>query len=224
MFKRIRKEAKISYAQSGEDLIVDFLLRQIHIDKPTYIDLGAHHPIYLSNTYFFYERGAHGVCVEPDPSLCSYIKRIRKKDICLNVGVGVDDATAAKFYVMTTKTLNTFSKTEAERYQSYGTQKIENVLDISLMKLEHIIDQNFVRPPNFVSLDVEGLDFEILKTFNFDRHRPEVLCIETITYTENKTEKKLQDLIEFVKSRGYLVYADTYINTIFVDKTTWLNR
>lgn len=48
------------------------------------------------------------------------------------------DAAAADFYVMTTRTLNTFSRSEAERYQSYGNQKIEEVL--SLLQLSASIE------------------------------------------------------------------------------------
>jgi len=222
--KRLRRDARISYAQCGEDLIVDFALRELSIAKPSYLDLGAHHPSYLSNTYLFYERGCHGVCVEPDPTLHSYIERVRKRDVCLNVGVGVSDAVSANFYVMTTKTLNTFSKREAERYESYGTQKIETILQIPLLRVEQLIEKNFTKTPCFVSLDIEGLDFEIIKTFNFSRHRPEIFCIETITYTEDGTEEKVEELIEFMKARDYFVYADTYINTIFVDRAAWRQR
>lgn len=224
MFKRLRKEAKISYSQCGEDLIVDFVLQQMKIARPTYLDIGAHHPVYLSNTFLFYERGCTGVCVEPDPALHSRIAKARKRDVCLNVGVGVGAIASAKFYVMTSRTLNTFSRLEAERYESYGTQHIESILDIPLVQVEKIIHDNFPAGLNFVSLDVEGLDYEILKTFDLSRHRPEVFCIETITYTEDKTERKVGEIVEYMKNSGYMVYADTYINTIFVNKAAWERR
>ena len=62
---------------------------------------------------------------------------------------------------------------------------------------------------------------QILQDFNFKKFRPEVFCIETLTYTENNTETKLYALIEYMKAQDYFVYADTYINTIFVDKEKW---
>jgi len=131
---------------------------------------------------------------------------------------------ARDFYVMTERTLNTFSVEEAKRYESYGKTKIEKVLKINVLNVNDVMREYFHPKPNFVSLDVEGLELEILKSFNFKNYRPEVFCIETITYTEDKSEKKLNEIINFMCSKGYFVYADTYINTIFVEKKAWADR
>lgn len=224
MFRWLRKEAKISYSQCGEDLIVDFLLQAMRIRKPTYLDIGAHHPTYISNTFLFYEKGCSGVCIEPDPTLMRHIKKVRKNDICLNVGVGVGAEEKAKFYLLTSRTLNTFSLEEATRYQTYGGQKIEEVIDVPLVPINKVISDYFSPCPNFVSLDVEGMDYEIIKSFDFSKYRPEVFCIETLTYTEDKTERKIVEIIDYMKSRDYVPFADTYINTIFVDSSAWSRR
>jgi FkbM family methyltransferase len=217
-------EYKMSYAASGEDMIADFVFRGLNIQSPTYLDVGAHHPTYLSNTYFFYQKGSRGVCVEPDPTLFPAIASARAGDVCLNVGVGVGAEDEADFYVMTTRTLNTFSREEAERYQSYGNQRIEEVIRMPLVPINEIIGRRFAACPNFVSLDVEGLDLDIIRSFDFDRFRPEVFCVETITYTEDKTETKITEIIDHMISKGYFPYGDTYVNTIFVAREAWLNR
>lgn len=224
MIRLLNKDARISYSQSGEDLIVDFIFRTLSIDQPTYLDIGAHHPSYINNTYFFYKKGGRGVCVEPDPILFTKIKNSRKRDQSINIGIGVDSQEKANFYILSSKTLNTFSQKEAERYQAFGNQKIEKVINIPLLPINEVIQKYFKKCPNFVSLDVEGLDFEIIKTFNFNENRPEVFCIETLTYTENKTEEKRWDIINFMISNGYMVYADTFINTIFVNSDSWRSR
>lgn len=218
------KFSKSSYAQCGEDMIADFILTNLKINLPYYLDIGAHHPSYLSNTYFFYKKGATGVCIEPDPDLFAEIRKKRKRDLCINAGVGVTSATEADFYVMSSKTLNTFSKDEAERYQSYGRQKIEKVYQVPLLPIGEILEKHLLKVPNFVSLDVEGLDYEIIQAFNLRQWRPEVFCIETITYTEDNSEEKENDIICHMLNNEYMVYADTYINTIFVDRKKWRNR
>ncbi|MBA4389464.1 MAG: FkbM family methyltransferase [Syntrophus sp. (in: bacteria)] len=223
-YVRPNSDGKTSYAQSGEDLIADFILTNLRINNPNYLDIGAHHPSYLSNTYFFYKKGSVGVCIEPDPELYAEIRKKRKNDLCINAGIGVNAASEADFYLMSTRTLNTFSKTEAERYQSYGRQTIEKVVKIPLMMINDILDNFIDKKLNFVSLDVEGLDYEIIKAFDFDKQRPEVFCIETITYTEDNSEEKEYPIIEYMLENSYMVYADTYINTIFVDKQKWKNR
>lgn len=218
-------EAWHSYSQCGEDLIVNFIFENyLHIQKPSYLDIGAHHPTLFSNTYFFYLKNCQGVCVEADPILCEKIKKKRGKDNCLNLGIGLDKKSKADFYIMSSKTLNTFSKSEAERYQSFNDQTIEKIIQIPMLPINEVIDSNFDACPHFISLDVEGLDEKILNTFDFSKYRPQVFCIETLTYTQDKSERKIYEINDIMLQNGYFVYADTYINTIFVDTKAWDNR
>jgi FkbM family methyltransferase len=223
-FLRQEDDYKISYSQAGEDLIVAFVFAALKLSSWTYLDVGAHHPTEMSNTYLFYSKGHRGVCVEPDPALFAEIKRVRAEDVCLNVGVGTGEETAADFFIMTSKSLNTFSKTVAERYRTHGQQDIERVIRLPLVSINTLAEQYFESHPNFVSLDIEGLDFEVLRTFDFERFRPEVFCIETLTYTTDKTERKIIEIMELMTSKGYFSYADTFINTIFVKRDSWAAR
>jgi FkbM family methyltransferase len=223
LLKRAFKISKsVSYSQCGEDLIVSFLLGLLKISKPTYLDIGAFHPKYLSNTYIFYKRGCSGVCVEPDPVLFNKFKKKRKHDTCLNIGVGAQSIGEVDFFMMSTPTLNTFSMEEAERYQSYGTQKIKKILPIEIVSINAILENHFDTVPDFISLDVEGFDLKIIDAIDYNRFKPAVFCIETLSYTEDRTEEKQVPIIDLMHQHGYLTYADTYINTIFVEKGAWL--
>lgn len=215
---------KTSFSQCGEDLIIQHICMWLRIDQPAYLDIGAHHPSYLSNTYLLYLQGSCGVCVEPDPSLCEEFRKMRKRDVCVNAGVGEGTADCADFYIMSCRTLNTFSREEAERYAGYGDKRIEKVVSIPLVSIESLLSRHFARAPHLVSLDVEGLDLQILRGWDFDKYRPEIFCIETLTYTENNSERKLTEIIEYMTSHGYFVYADTYVNTIFVSREAWARR
>ena len=93
-----------------------------------------------------------------------------------------------------------------------------------MLNINNVINQHLAPYPNFVSLDVEGMDLAILESFDFKKIRTEVFCIETLTYTENKTEEKITSIMDFMQEKGYFVYADTYINSIFVNKLSWKNR
>ncbi len=219
-----RGDGTLSFAQCGEDIIVDFVLKSIGITKPTYLDIGAHHPTHLSNTYYFYTKGNRGVCVEPDPILCEGIQQKRKGDVCLNVGVSAYDATSLPFYVMSARSLSTFSKEDAERYANYGQQKIEQMLSIDCLSINTILKQYFPRNLDYVSVDIEGKDLEILEAFDFSIQRPSVFCLETLTYTEDKSEQKITSIIDYMVGQGYMIYADTYINTVFVDRKRWEQR
>ncbi|MES2592731.1 MAG: FkbM family methyltransferase [Bacteroidota bacterium] len=218
------EKPKLSYSQCGEDLIIDFIFEQFKLPKISYLDIGAHHPTYINNTALFYKKGSVGVCIEPDPFLFKRIKKVRDRDVCLNVGIGVGKEREADFYIMSIPTLNTFSKEEAERYASYGDKRIARVIKMPIVPVNEIIQKHFNSSPDFISLDVEGLDFSILQSFDFERYRPKVWCIETLTYSENKTEEKIKETIDFMLSKNYFVYADTFINTIFVDNEAWTKR
>lgn len=223
-FRRDHLEnTKVSYAQCGEDLIMQYLFMTIGINKIIYLDVGAYHPTYMSNTYLFYVNGGHGVCIEPDPSLFRQFQAKRPRDRHLNCGVGITGG-AADFFVMSNTTLNTFSKEEAERYESHGNQRIEKIVRTELKTISEIIDRYVEKCPNLISLDTEGMDFLILQDFDFKKYRPEVFCVETLTYAEDKSERKLKEIVELMREHDYFPYADTYINTIFVDNTAWNNR
>jgi FkbM family methyltransferase len=217
------ENAKASYSQCGEDLIMQLLFKVLGIDKVIYLDVGAHHPTYLSNTYLFYKNGGRGVCIEPDPSLFEEFGKKRPHDVHLNCGVGTS-AGEVDFFMMSTSTLNTFSKEEVKRYLSYGKQRIIKTVKIELRLIDEILEKYFKKCPNLVSLDIEGMDYPILESFNFGKYKPEVFCLETLSYNEDKSERKLTEIINLMHQNGYLTYADTYINTIFVDKAAWDNR
>lgn len=217
----LKKYTNVSYAQSGEDRIISFIFDWIQLKSPTYLDIGAHHSSWLSNTYLFYKNGSSGVCVEPDPVLFSEIKKIRKRDVCLNVGISCDSQDVADFYVMTSRSLNTFSKEDALRCQetqNFGKQKIEKVIQVPLWTVNDVMNEHLPSGVNLVSVDVEGLDFEIVKSFDFKKYQPEVFCVETLRYVEDGTLQKNYELIQFMEDENYSVYGETYINTIFVSK------
>ena len=213
---------KISYAQCGEDIIIGGLFNALGIQNPTYLDLGAHHPMYLSNTYYFYLKRCYGVCVEPDPGFFKVFQQKRPRDICLNVGVGTTSVDQAEFFVMSEATLNTFSEYDARRIDAKTSYQILRSIPIPLVAINAIIEQHFPSHPNFVSIDVEGLDLEILKSFDFGRWQPEIFCIETAVFSDKRTETtKILEIAQFMEQQGYFAYADTYVNTIFVSKSVW---
>ena len=165
-----------SYSQCGEDLIVNYIFNTMKIAHPTYLDIGAHHPCFLSNTYLFYRQGSRGVSIEPDPFLFSKIKRARGRDVNLNIGLASQHG-SLKLHVFSSRTLNTFSEDEAKRYIQEGHEQIASH-EIEVLTFEEVIKQHFDHTPDFVSLDVEGMDMEILQSIDFSRNQPTVFCIE----------------------------------------------
>jgi FkbM family methyltransferase len=209
-----------SFAQQGEDLIVDNLLEVIGVKTRTYLDVGAYDPVLHSNTYLMYSRGGHGVLVEPNPAMTSRLERVRPRDRTLNVGIGLRrERYTADYYIIggpSKGLLNTFSKEDAELAQqkSGGTQFIERVIPMPLENINTIMEQQLGGAPNFLSIDTEGMDLDILKTMDFERYRPDVVCVETLQLTTDHVE---MDIVRFMESKRYSVRGATFVNTIFVD-------
>lgn len=218
MLENCNKYYKESFSQMGEDIIINhFLTYVLEIEKPYYLDIGANHPWQLSNTAFFYKNcGSKGVLVEPNPALYEKIKNDRKRDTVLNVGIGVNESESIPFYIMSYDTLSTFDYSSVEMMERKNFAELVQTIEIPLVPVMAIIEKYCEQAPNIVSLDVEGIDFDILKTFDFEKIKPEVFIIETAEL--GKFEKN-QEIIDYMKSKGYLVIADTFINTIFMDES-----
>lgn len=215
------KYGKISFSQSGEDLIIDFLFNAIGITYPTYIDIGAHHPFYLNNTAIFYQRGCRGINVEPDPNLFPLFEKYRNFDKNLNVGIS-DKTGLLDFYIINVPTLNTFSKSEAESYSLQGNYFITEVKQINVVTFNNILDQYFDRrAPDLLTIDAEGVDELILKSINFENNPPIIICIETISFSSAGLGIKNEKIIHYITGKGYLLYADTNINSIFILREKW---
>lgn len=206
-------------------MVVRYLFRGIgKKDKITYLDLGTNIPDFGNNTYWFYQRSNTGVCVEADPTLIKAIKQVRPKDKIINAGVAVSSDKEADFYIFNDPAISTFDKEEAERRTSSGQNKITKVAKVALVNINDLISQNFETYPDFISIDIEGLDLEVLKSLDFERFPIPVLCVETCMYSETHVRPKDQSVITLLNSKGYEVYADTYINTIFVNKSWFYNQ
>ena len=206
-----------SYSQAGEDMVVDFLLQGVGI-QPLYLELGTNHPKAGNNTYKFYRRGCRGLLVEADPSLIQAIKKARRRDTVLNVGVGVDDSSSKRFYIFDCSGINTFDEKEAMDRDQCSSTKIKAVIDIPMMSVNKIISKYLSRTPDFLSIDIEGLDLAVLKTLDFELYPIPVICAETCLYSETHIKGKDSEIERFLTTKGYFVYADTYVNTIFVNK------
>ncbi len=221
---RIHAGGHTSYSQSGEDLIVKYIFDAMGLKNPTYIDIGANDPWRLSNTALFYQSGSRGINIEPNPNLFEKIVQTRTKDINLNIGVS-DVEDELDFYVVSVPSLSTFSKKEADRYVREHGYHIETVMRIRVETLPNLISlHSRGRCPDFLSLDVEGLELRILQSINYDSSFPIVICVETISFSETGQGTKNDAITKFLESKGYMVYADTYINTIFVSKDIWLRQ
>lgn len=212
-----------SYSQAGEDAILRFLFSEKRVKPILYLDVGTNSPVWGNNTYLFYRDGGSGVCVEPNKELVSEIKRSRPRDAVLNVGVATGDLTEADFYLFECTAISTFDKAEAEKRAASGAYRITEIVKTPLISINTILRDNFSRCPDLLSIDIEGMDLPVLKTLDWNQHPIPVVCVETCRYSESHIREKDNAIGEYMRSRGYEVFADSYINTIFVN-SDWFSK
>lgn len=203
-----------TYAQHGDDLVVLNIFNNLGIQKWSYIDVGANHPYRISNTALLYERGYRGVNVEANPNLISLFDKYRPEDININVGVGASEGVLPFYMIDEYSGRNTFSKEAAEAFvEQYPEFKIREVKNIKIMTIEQIVDKycdgHF---PDFMSIDVEGLDYDILSGINFSISGPKVIDVE-VESSLGEASDRVKDLLE---KRGYFAYIRVGANVIFV--------
>ena len=211
---------KESYAQSGEDLIVKYIFTARGIEKPSYLDIGANHPLYLNNTYIFYKSGSRGVNIEPNQKMIDRFNNQRPEDKNLTYGVSSIEGELT-YYILETPELNTFSKEHMEHMLTQGHQLLATS-GIPVKKIDSIIENNFSECQDVIFIDVEGMDYELIASINFNKYQPKVFCVETTIYDRRGNTEKDERITDLLTSKGYMLYADTNINSIYVLKNFWI--
>jgi len=204
-----------SYSQCGEDIIIEFIFKNLlKIRNPTFMDIGANHPKKFNNTYIFYRSGSRGINIDPNIDSIKLFKKYRSKDINLNLGIG-KEKTVKTLYIFENSMLNTFDENTAKIQGGIISKK-----EIVICHISEIVNKYFnFNFPDFLTLDAEGMDLEILQSINFNNSNfniPKLICVETIQKTGNSTWVKDFELIDFVKQMGYIHHSDTFINSIFI--------
>lgn len=228
LFQQIRDEQsfypKLSFSQSGEDSIVAYILSYLNIplELVSYLDLGANHAKELSNSYFFYKRGARGVLVEANPELMDELRRERKGDVILNKAIALDTKQAeVEFYSLNGDGLSTISYESALAACKVNPNIfIKETYKIPTISVEEVLNLYFSeQDPILLSIDLEGIEVDILKQIDFEKHRPIIIIIEDIPYSPQlMVDGKENKALDFLQDKGYTEYAFTGINAIYLDK------
>ncbi|MEI6553260.1 MAG: FkbM family methyltransferase [bacterium] len=205
-----------SYSQSGEDLILNNFFK--YKNTGVYIDIGANDPKKFNNTYFFYKKGWQGINIEPNIKKIALLNKYRRKDLNLNLGAGSERG-VMNFYNFKPDTLSTFSEEIAKEYQSMG-HTLKQIEKINVLPLKTILEKHLGnRKIDFLTIDTEGHDLDILKSNDWTKYRPTYIIVETLEYKSDDSAKKIDDVFsEYLTSIDYAKAIDTYINTIYYDK------
>ena len=209
---------RLSFSEQGEDIVLYHALHDVlKIDRPTYMDVGAAHPVRSNNTYLLYGTGASGVLIEPNPLYVEMLRRRRRQDTVVAAGIGVTDETAADYYeIKENPLLNTFSPEQVARLQQGKTESVvARVTKMPLININRAIADSLGKAPDLLSTDIEGLDYAIIRTLDLTRFRPGVICCEGVSVDRSGNPS---EIATYLAGQEYILRGGSMVNSIFVDR------
>ena len=209
------RQMRISFAESGEDLIVYDLLKNIPSrQRGVYVDAGAFDPVLMSNTHLLFMLGWRGVNIDASPLNIEKFQRVRPQDT--NVCAGLSN-TECEFLFLEYPggTGSRLVSLGAEDERSLCGDKPIRSTRINSRRLSDILQSALGSNPqiDFLSVDCEGFDWEVISTLDFSIHRPKVVCVESIW--EDGGANRFYD---FFQGQNYALHANLPSNAIFVDR------
>lgn len=208
----LSRHARASFAQEGEDLLVDRIL-----GAPAcgcYVDVGAHHPFRFSNTALFYMRGWSGLNIDAAPGSMGKFARWRRRDRNLEIGVARRRG-VAEFFVFSEPALSTFDAAIARLRVQEGSELVRRVV-VPCAPLSEILHEHCPsKVIDFLSVDVEGHDLEVLQSNDWKRFRARVCIVEVLSTPFEELDQ--HPVVQFLSGLGYQLVSRLHNSTVFCD-------
>lgn len=201
---------ELSYSQNLEDYHLS--LAFAGQTTGTYIDVGAGHPIADNVSFWFYERGWQGVVVEPQAELAALYQRLRPRDIAVRALVG-RQCGEIDFHVV--DRLHGFSTTRedvAQAAQAFGVNY--QTVRMSVVTLAKLCESHDLGSIDFLKIDVEGAERDVLFGGDWERFRPKVVVAEAVA--PMTSEPSWQDWEPFLIAQGYRFVLFDTLNRFYV--------
>ncbi len=210
-----------TYSQYGEDIFLTELLPE---SRGVYVDVGAFHPKYGSNTYQLWRRGWRGINIDVDSYKLQLFDRFRPGDI--NVRAAVSNQNGERvFYSQAGGSYGSMSSLEpafaADRGSRLGRELIEQ--KVSVYTLNEILTTYLTLANRFqsiaidlLSMDVEGHEMAVLQGLDLDRYRPRVICVEI--HAKDLDDLQQQPVFQHLQEHGYVLQAWPRPSCLFIDR------
>lgn len=207
----------MSYSQEGEDLILECFLG----DKKNgyFVDVGAHHPMRFSNTYRFYLKGWRGINIDATPGSMKLFNELRPEDLNLELGV-TNQSEELTYYMFNEPALNTFSEKEAMKKDGLRNFKIIKKEKVASNTLGNILKKHVPKDVkiDFMNIDVEGLDIEVIMSNDWINYRPNFILIEDLDKNPVIDIPVQSKIYQMLTKKGYELIAKSF-NTLFFRDT-----
>jgi FkbM family methyltransferase len=205
-----RTSRALSYAQNLEDYHLS--LAFAGQGTGTYIDIGGGHPVAGSVSFWFYERGWRGVVVEPQEPLVLLHRLVRPRDTIIRGLIGRESGNANLFVVERLHALSTTVEACADNAKAFGAG-VRSVT-VPAMTLAELFDSHRIEAVDFLKIDVEGAEVDVIAGGDWRRHRPKVVVVEAIKPLSN--EPAWDDWEGMLLAQGYHFALFDTLNRFYV--------
>lgn len=204
------------FGQAGEDAIVWKIVSTIlGIKKGSYVDVGAFHPFKHSNTYLLYKAGWRGINVDPRPGTKELFDRYRPGDTNIEAGISAQNGKLTYYILSDDSPMNSFSFENLERLGV--ADQVTRTLTVPVFRLDDLLERYpVVSEIDYLNVDAEGFEIEILESIDFQKSSPKLISIEqnAVLTLENVLNS---GSCEFLTLRGYTPIAK---NILLADVST----
>lgn len=170
-------KTKWHFSQYGEDIVIHKLFPR-SFKNGTYVDIGAFHPYYFSNTAYLWLKGWSGINVDANPHSIELFEKSRPRDTnVLGAVVSTKVATSQRSVpiFIPGKHIDTMGTCDEKTATERGYPK---TIEVPALTIQNILDRLNGKEIDFLNIDIEGLDQVVLSELDFKRFRPKVICIE----------------------------------------------
>ncbi|MEO6734100.1 MAG: FkbM family methyltransferase [Ferruginibacter sp.] len=203
----LRVNTKQYFSQTGEDIIIQFLIEK---QRGFYVDVGCNHPISFSNTFELYKSGWVGLNIDANPELIKKFK-IRPRDISVCAAVS-DEVKEMVFYEFEQSEVSTLETTVLDNWKKNWNYK--NSRKVITKTLTQILEENSVQTEiDFLSIDVEGHDLQVLKSLDFAKYKPRLILIEIHNF--DVSNYQTNEIVHFLDVKGYDLVSFATMNGYF---------
>lgn len=173
-----------------------------------FVEVGANDPVAGSQTWHLEQNGWRGVLVEPQSAHCEKLRQQRKNSQVFQVACSRPELEGEMDLLLAAQD---GASTLQPQLDSHGTNFV-GMERVKVTTLDKVLASVGVKKIDFLSLDVEGYEIEVMRGLNFEKFQPALILIEDGVRDLSKHK--------FLKSRGYKIVKRTSINNWYVPRTT----
>jgi len=212
------RKGRVSYSIEAEDLLLanawQKLIGKSLMKGGSYLDLGAAHPVDHSNTFYLYEHGWRGICVEANPEMCALYKQYRPLDRVFNIGIAPASGTLT--YHRFDRYINNGFLADKIVGEHIGRgAKYLGSEDVECVAIADFLRNEVREPVDILSIDIETMEPRILNAWDWSVCRPKLICVEI--HSRDLLAMLSADVTIILKRNGYAPISRGIMSAVFID-------